>query len=161
MSERVPFGQKELLGVLTRGWRWQWPLIALAFAAAVLMLTGSLHIVILSFDLAPVIGAIVGGAALFLAVDQLYRYRLVKTNRVYLRRLVCRGRDRAARGEKPGTYLLFDGVRIRAIGRRMENAEAGDAFYFVFFRPDDRGKYDMIVAENAVTLSEELQKRVK
>jgi len=31
----------------------------------------------------------------------------------------------------------------------------------VFFRPDDRGKYDMIVAENAVTLSEELQKRVK
>ncbi|MBQ8137507.1 MAG: hypothetical protein IJ174_08755 [Clostridia bacterium] len=161
MSERVPFGQKQLMAVLTRGWRWQWPLIIAALAVAVLMLTGSLHLRVLSVDLAPIIGAIVGAAALYLAVDQVYRVRLVKTNRVCLRRLVCRGRDRADRGEKPGIYLKFDGVRIRAVSRRMENAEAGDAFYFVFFRPDARGKYDMIVAENAVILSDELQKRVK
>ena len=160
-QRKVPFGKENLLAVLRKGSMWCWILEAGAMAVSALMLTGNLHLKVLSFDLAPIIGAVVGLAAIFLIADQVYRVQLVKSGRICLRKMICRGKSESRGKEKPGTYLQFDGVRIRAVGRMMLEAEPGDAFYFVFFRPDARGKYDMIVSDKAVELSEELKKRVR
>ena len=158
---RIPFGTEELMAFLRRGRMWRLLLEGAAMAVSVLMLTGHLHLELLGFDLAPFIGAVLGLAAVFLIVDQLYRVFLVRTGRICLRKLVCRGKASSRGREKPGTYLLFDGARVRASSRMLLNAEPGDRFYFVFFRPDDRGKYDMIVSAKAVELSDDLKKRVR
>ena len=159
MNKR-PFGFEQIMAVVKKGLWWQIPLEILAITAACLIWAGFLHLPILSFDLAPVIGIVLFVCSLFLLCDQVYRVILVKTHRICLRCLRCTGKDRFRGREKPGTYLLFNTLRVRAVGV-LAQAEPGDDFYFVFIRPNDRGKYDMIVAAKAVDLSEDLQKIVR